>query len=222
MKHPVWRGIVKNGDLTLCAILAVVILYLLNRVAHEKPEQAIVEATIVGAMLGGAAILLGNWIARYNERTKAVEDLAFRRAQLKMLIIPELVNVAAGLLGANDFIGSARTRLEAEGGTVSLDINLYLPRNMPFTFGLGMELCLLDPPELEALVTLRSNLEATRDAMTDFMAHAFRFQVQGLQLSLRHTMGIAAECFERIDPERKVLLHGREKQGELFSEALRR
>jgi hypothetical protein len=96
---------------------------------------------------------------------------------------------------------------------------------MPFTFELGVDLCVLDPRELDALVTLRANLDATRDAMTDFVARkagAYRFQVQGLQLGLRHTMRIAAECFERLDPERKVLLHGREEQGELFSEVLRR
>jgi hypothetical protein len=225
MKHPVWRAALRNGDLVLCAGLVLTIAYFLRELAKEKPDQAIVGATIVGAMLGGAAILLGSWIARYNERTKAVEDLALRRSQLKMLIVPELVNVAAGLLGADDFIGAACTTLEAEGGTLYLDLPLYVPRNMPFTFGLGIELCALDPSELDALVTLRSNLDATRDAMTDFMARkagAYRFQVQGLRLGLRHTMEIAAECFERFEPERKVLLHGREKQGELFSEALRR
>jgi hypothetical protein len=131
MWHRIWRGALQNSDLTLCAVLAVVVLYLLGGLAKEKPDQAIVGATIVGALLGGAAILLGNWIARYNERAKAAEDLEFRRTQLKMLITPELVNVAAGLIGADQFIGAAYLTQQTQGGPVSPNLTLFLPRDMP-------------------------------------------------------------------------------------------
>jgi len=224
MWHRIWRGALRNGDLALCAFLVVTVLYLLSRLAKEKPDQAIVGATIVGALLGGAAILLGTWIARYNDRVKAAEDLKLRRTQLKMLITPELVNVAAGLIGADEFVSAAYATQETQGGPIALDLTLFLPRDMPFTFGLGFELCILDSSELDALVTLRSNLAVTRDAMTDIMAQeagVWRFGVEGLMNNLRHAIGIAAECFERIAPDRRALFPGKPRRGELFSSVLR-
>jgi hypothetical protein len=194
-----WRSLVENVDVVLCALLVAAALWLLKGLSHEKPEEAIVMATLAGALFGAAAILLGNWIGRLNERMKNAEDLEHRRDRLKALITAELVNVAACLLGADEIIDAARVTLESTSGTLSPDLKLYLPRDMPFTFGLGVELCIFEQPVIDALVTLRSNLAITREGMEEISSRdggAWRMDIIRLANGLRNTMNVAAECFE--------------------------
>lgn len=217
-----WRKVSANSDVFLCVFLLAVALWLLRGLTTEKPDEAIIMATLAGALFGGAAILLGNWIARFNERLKAAEDLAQRQDRVKALITGELVNVAAGLIGADELIDAARGTLQSTGGTLSPDLTLHLPRDMPFTFGLGVELCILDRPSIDAIVALRSNLAITRQSMQDvsmLQSGAWGLQIDQLLNGLRFTTGIAAEYFERIAPTRKMQRDG--KSPELFSAVLR-
>jgi hypothetical protein len=51
-------------------------------------------------------------------------------------------------------------------------------------------------------------LTVTRKSMIDIMAReagAWKSNVVALTNNLRHAMGIAAQCFERIAPERRAL-----------------
>lgn len=216
-----WRSVVENIDVGLCVVLVAGALGLLAGLSTEKPDEAIVMATLAGALFGGASILLGNWIGRFNERLKTAEDLERRRDRLKALITAELVNVAAGLIGADEILDAARGTLESTGGVLSADLTSYLPRDMPFTFGLGVELCTFEQPIVDAIITLRSNLAITRESMEDVSNReggAWRLQIVQVQNGLRFTMGIAAECFERIAPTRQLK---RGDKSELFSDVLR-
>ena len=56
----------------LIVILLLLIGALLMHWQNLKSAEAI--ATLVGALFGGAALLLGNWINRWNERSKACKD----------------------------------------------------------------------------------------------------------------------------------------------------
>jgi hypothetical protein len=220
-RRQVWRYIVENIDVGLCAVLIVSALWLLKGLSTEKSDEAIVMATLAGALFGGAAVLLGNWIGRFNERLRAAEDLEHRKDRLKALITGELVNVAAGLIGADEILEVARETLESTGGTLSPDLTQYLPRDMPFTFGLGVELCVFEQPVIDAIVTLRSNLAVTRESMEEISNReggAWRLQIVQVLNGLRFTMGIAAQCFERIAPTRQLR---RGDKSELFSDVLR-
>lgn len=193
-----------------------------KRIGESPADEAIVLATLAGALFGGAAILLGNWTSRFYERAKAAKDLEHRRAQMVAMITAELVNVAAGLIGADEYVDAAWTSVEANSGTVPLDMGTYLPRDMPFTFSLTGELWILEQPAIDALVTLRSNLAVTRGQMEETMRRpegTWRMQVIALAMGIGHTMDILAECFERIAPNRKLTLHG--KTAELASVVLR-
>ncbi|MFI4940329.1 MAG: hypothetical protein ACHP7O_08335 [Burkholderiales bacterium] len=136
--------IVSGSDLWLAILLAVVGSGLIWQ--QQKMDAAAV-ASLVGALFGGAALLLGNWINRRSERRRAAEDLRVRRIQIKTLIAAELVNVAAGLISAKSFVDAAFTTLNS-GGYVydQTNLNSYLPRPMPFSDSLGTELLTLESP----------------------------------------------------------------------------
>ena len=187
--------------------------------AHVVAEQsrrrvdASAATTIVGAFFGGAILLLGNWVNRLNERARAALEAAERLARLRTLITAELVNVAAGLIAANQLVNAAKVQLESTGGIVGLDLSAELPRDMPYTFGVGAELLLLPTEAIDALTTLRANLVITTGQMSRISSAtggAGLLGVTALANGLRFTTRIAGECFERIAPERKLSLSGKE------------
>jgi hypothetical protein len=216
-----WHRIVGNIDLVLAAFL--VILGLGFMVGRSQKLDATAVATLVGALFGGATLLLGNWISRSNERKRAAEAREQRCAKLKTLIAAELVNVAAGLIDAKDIVDAAFATIRA-GGSVAdrLDMNSYLPRDMPLTDCLGVELLILEQPAIDSLATLRSNLAITRMSMEE-VTRGERFgllRITALSNGIRHDMELLSEAFEHIAPTRKLELP--DQQAELASVILRR
>jgi hypothetical protein len=67
---------------------------------------------LAGALFGGAAVLLGNWINRINEWKRAAEAVMERQARLTALITAELVDVAASLIAADKVIRIVRWELD--------------------------------------------------------------------------------------------------------------
>jgi hypothetical protein len=180
-------------------------------------------AGLAGALFGGAALLLGNWINRANDRFKAAQEQAGQIEKLKILIAAELVDVACGLMSAKQLVDAAIISLRA-GGPVSetLDMSLYRPRLMPFTDSLGPKLLALEKGAIDAITTLRSNLAVTRQSMDEVTAGA-RFgllKATSLSNGLGHDMSILAEVFTHIAPTRKLLPLGAEP--ELVAEVLNR
>ncbi|HTR24385.1 MAG TPA: hypothetical protein VMI10_10400 [Terriglobales bacterium] len=210
------RSFGENGDLVLVVVLVAFGFWLLTGHSeilglNPKPDAAAV-ATLVGALFGGAAILLGNWINRYNERKRAASDLRQRRTKLKALIAAELVDVFAGLIGTKELLDAALSTLNA-GGHVDdqLDMTWIMPRNMPFTERLGVELLTLEQPAIDALVTLRSNLAITRKDMVAVTEGRERFgllRITALSRGVAHGMAVLAKAFELIAPDRKLALQG--------------
>lgn len=202
-----WRRVVDHSDLALAALLVVLGLGLIKWQSH--PLDAAAVATLVGALFGGAALLLGNWISRTNEKRRAAEAMAERRTKLKALIAAELVNVAAGLIGAKRLVDAALVTLQA-GGPMDeqLDMSPYYPRDMPLTDRLGVELLILEQPAIDSLATLRSNLAITKMSM-DEITRGARFgllRITALSNGLGHDMGVLADAFEHVAPTRKLAL----------------
>jgi hypothetical protein len=187
--------------------------------------DAAAVSTLTGALFGGAAVLLGNWINRANEWRRAAEELDERRAKLKMLIAAELVNVAAGYLSTKRLIDSALESLYSTGGSLPdhAILTQYIPRVMPLTNGLGIELLTLEKTAIDALVTFQSNLTITRMRMEEAASgevHLRLLRLGGIAAGLAHDMGILAECFDHIAPTRKLKLT--DKPAELANVLLRR
>ena len=138
-------------------------------IGHDQAAAA----GLAGALFGGTALLLGNWINRANDRFKAAQEQAGQVEKLKALIAAELVDVACGLMSAKQLVDVAVTSLHV-GGPVSetLDMSLYRPRQMPFTDSLGTKLLALEKGAIDAIATLRSNLAVTRQGMDDVTAGA--------------------------------------------------
>lgn len=68
----IWRAVFANSDLALCVLLIGIVLWLANGVRNEPPDEAVVLATLAGAMFGRAAILLvGLYAAASKERQRA-------------------------------------------------------------------------------------------------------------------------------------------------------
>ncbi|MCU9952783.1 hypothetical protein OEJ37_05325 [Burkholderia sp. BKH01] len=180
-------------------------------------------AALAGALFGGAAVLLGNWINRANDRFKAAREEAGQLEKLKIIIAAELVDVAAGLLSAKELVDSAIASLRA-GGPVAeaLDMSAYRPRQMPFTDDLGTKLLILEKGAIDAIVTLRSNLEVTRKSMDDVTAGARFGLLKATSLSdgIGRDMKVLAETISYIAPNRRLLLGDAEP--ELVTEILKR
>ncbi len=166
-------------------------------------------SSLSGALFGGAALLLGNWINRINDRYKAEQEQAGQIENLKTLIAGEMINVAVGLIAAKQLVDSAIISLSS-GGSVSdkLDMNRYRPRLMPMTESLGPKLLTLERSAIDAITTLRSNLALTRDDMDEVTAgQRFGMLVaQKLSEGLGHDMKILSEVFTHIAPTRKLKL----------------
>ena len=163
-------------------------------------------ATLAGALFGGAAVLLGNGLNRWEDWRKRKD----RVKSLKTLIAAELVNVACGLLTAQKIMDTAITS-GREGGDIETPPHwsLYWPRPMPFTRGLGVELLALDQPAIDALTTLRSNLATTRSLMDQYADAPFGFlKAASLSTSLGQSMKVLSHAFIRVAPDRKVQLAG--------------
>ena len=218
------RLIVGNADLVLCLLLGVTGLWLVKGIGHEKADEAIVIATLAGALFGGAAILCGNWINRANDRRRSAAEEEERHARLKMLITAELVNVAAGYLGTKKLMDAALESVYQTGGSLP-DASLlmqHLPRAMPLTLNLGVELLALEKPAIDAVVTLQSNLTITRLRMEEVVGgevHIGLLRLQGIAASLCHDMEILAQCFDHIAPTRKMAMM--DEPPELASDLLR-
>jgi hypothetical protein len=203
----------------LIVILLLLIGALLMHWQNMKSAEAI--ATLVGALFGGAALLLGNWIKRWNERRKACKDLEERVSKLTAMIAAELVNVACGLIDAKEMMDAAVTTAKAGGSLPNNeDLTLYAPRLMPFTDNLGSELLILEQRGIDVLATLRSNLAITRISM-DKARRSFGL-LKAMQLGnvIRQDMKILSEAFEHFAPEHKFALG--EKDPEFATAILRR
>lgn len=204
-------------DLVLFFVLSASGLWVITYPPFKFEEAT--AAALAGAMFGSAALLLGNWINRSNERYKAESELIERVEKLKELIAAELVDVASGLLSAKQYIDAVGST-----GTVikTLDLSGHQPRLMLFTNSLGTELLTLEKSEIDALATLRSNLALTRQAMNEITAstNVGLLKVIALSVEIGHDMAILSEVFEHIAPKRKLQMM--EKEPELATEILNR
>jgi hypothetical protein len=202
------RRIVGGADLVLFVILIGFGLW----VVHTRPWtlDAASAASLAGAVFGGAAVLLGNWINRSYEREKAASERSVKTGNMKALIAAELVNVAAGLLDSKRLFDAGIMSIRAGGPPGGqIEIGLYLPRDMPFTNGLGIDLLSLDGVAVDALTTLRSNLAQTKRSIEE--AAPVLGATMGLSLltamrisnGLGHDMTVLAEAIGHIAPGRK-------------------
>lgn len=106
------------------------------------------------------------WINRRDQQQRDLESLKQRRTTLKALIAAELVNMAAGLIGAKDLVDAALTTWKAGGLSDHCDLSRHLPREMPFANSLEVELLTLEQPATDRLATLRRNLVITKARLT--------------------------------------------------------
>jgi hypothetical protein len=211
-----------NADLWLFLVLVgagLVVVWF----QYQKPDAA-AAATLAGAMFGGGAVLLGNWISRRAERERLASEAEDRRSKFKTLITAELVNLAAGLIGSKEYFHAAS--LHAAGGGVlqqQPDLIRSLPREMPFVASAGVELLQLEQPAIDALVTLRVSLALTRTEMESIIDGRDRFgllRIGAVSNALSHDLDLLAQAFERIAPTRRLSLADCEP--ELASVLLRR
>lgn len=99
--------VMNHIDLVLFAALVMFGWFLLAcrpwGIGHDQAEAA----SLAGALFGGAALLLGNWINRANDRFKAAQEEAGQVEKLKTMIASELVNVGCGLMSAKQLVDAA-------------------------------------------------------------------------------------------------------------------
>ena len=204
------KHLLANSDLVLFIVLVAGGFCLVLCPIHGFDLGA--SAALAGALFGGAALLLGNWINRYNESDAAQTELETRRVKLRTLLAAELVNVAVSLIDAKRFVDAALTTLSA-GGTVGRhqDMTWLMPPR-PFNDRLDLELLILEQPAIDALVTLRSNLFKTGRAMEAITEGRDGFgwlRVTALSGGLAHDMAVLIKAFERIAPDRKFVIDSR-------------
>ena len=193
-------------------VAAAILLFSFGR-HHGLSDEVI--GGLVGSLFGAAAILSGVLFDRQQKHADELELKDERRKKLKALVASELVNVACGLIEAKHFADSAVDAANRGHPGASVDLCRYLPRPMPFTNNLGVELLVLSQREIDVLVTLRTNLAMTEASMKK---EAESNQVftwlasKRIQGGISHDMGILAEAFYEFAPERKLALDGKEPE----------
>jgi hypothetical protein len=164
------------------------------------------SAALAGALFGAAALLLGNWINRYNDSNSAYVELEQRRTKLKTLLAASLVDIAAGLISAKGYVDSALTSLHAGAAMSGREDMTWLTPPKPFSDLLGLELLILDQPAIDSLMTLDSNLSRTATTMADITrsgASLGLLSATKLSNGLSHDMNVLAEVFQDIAPNRQ-------------------
>lgn len=195
----------KYSDLLLSIVLVALGLWSMRRVTDTAAAAA-----LAGALFGGAAVLLGNWINRTYESRRALDDLGRRRSSLEKLITAELVTTAVGYLNAKremDIALSPGALVSNGFAPVLSAVSQHLPRGMPRTSGLGTELLMLEESAIDALVTFQGCQAMTGlnvDQLIGSGPIVGRLAVMGINQLIAHDMGILAECFEHIAPKREL------------------
>jgi hypothetical protein len=131
--------VASNSDLLLFLVLAACGVLLITRRVRGMDIGA--SAALAGALFGGAALLLGNWINRYNDRVRAINDLKDLRSKLNTLIAAELVNVAAGLIDAKKFVDAAVAQLQTGTPLAGISIWVSICRVRRLSFKASEQIC---------------------------------------------------------------------------------
>lgn len=178
---------------------------------------------LMSSLIGAAAILSGVLFDRQERQADDSKSKEESHQKLKLLITAEMVNVAAGLMGAQRFVDAAISVTASAPSVPSADFLRHLSRPMPFTENLGIELLTLSKRELDVLTTLRSNLMTADASLLRDVERSGTFgyiNSMRIQADVRHNMGLLAEAFIEFAPERKLAVEGNEP--ELASTLLRR
>jgi hypothetical protein len=121
-------------------------------------------STLAGAMYGAAALLLGNWINRWNEARREEIESIERAGKLKVLTTARLVDVACAVMTSKRLADAAFTSRVAVHAS---DLLGPFPRPVSFVRDLGEDLHLVNDAAIDALATLESNLEITRQNLEE-------------------------------------------------------
>jgi hypothetical protein len=193
-------------NLVLFAILVGIAAWLVWRKGDPKEAESV--STLVGALIGAAAILLGNAVNGFGEEAARSAHLGERRTSLKALITAELVGIAVDLLSGKRQLDAALEQLRSTGSQIlGLDLGANFPRELQLTMSLGAELLILEQSELEVLVTLQQHLAITRADLRESAQGAIGFlRLSSLADGIGHTMEVLADCFERLAPTRRLKL----------------
>jgi hypothetical protein len=173
-------------------------------------------AALAGAFIGAFAVLVGNWINRRNELRRREEQRVEQIAKTKSLVTAELVNVATGMIGAEDTLsGFVRAFLTGAATHERYDLGYLSPRLMPRTTALSNELLLLDTRTIDVLATLESNMAISKRTMDEVTRGERPFSLLSAQQivgMVRHDMGILAQAFDQFAPTRQLQLPGQQPQ----------
>ena len=238
---------IQYSELGLFILLTAVAVWLMRW--QESTLDAAAASTLAGALFGGAAILLGNWINRSNEWKRAAQDLDKRRAKLKKLISAELGIVAAGYLHSKNRVDFALALRADDSGHANplplpdqAELTRFLPRSTPLTNSLGVELLTLEVPAIDSLANFQGRMTITRALIqrnegiqsksgdkaesvqgagtADDDYNSGLLRLADLSTSLRLDMQVLATCFDLIAPGH--MLQEQDKSIELASTLLRR
>ena len=188
-------------------------------------DNASLSGALGGALVGAAGALLAMLIVDWRQQVAAELALSRRIENTKKLIASELVNVAVGMIDSKRTVDIAVETVRS-GGVLTSTENFAreMPRSMPFTDSLGPELLVLDGNAIDALVTLKANMERTAEGMIEVTSGRRQFGMltaQQISSGIAHDMGILAQCFEHFAPNRKLKL-ARDVEPELATELLKR
>jgi hypothetical protein len=162
---------------------------------------------LAGALLGAATVLLGGTLERYGRRADERNEAEAKREKLRTLIAAELVNVAAGVVAAHEFMATSVEVIPQGAAPGIIDLGRYRPREMPIASVLRAELLVLSPREIDVLGTLRANLEITSANMAERGIHEHPFGLMEaifLRDGLAFDLELLAQAFEAFAPTRKL------------------
>lgn len=197
------RNIKNNIDIYLAIFLVVMGIAILIFPWVEKSE---IKGALAGALISGAALLLGNWINRYNDRYLVEEETEKNRVKLKALIVPNLVNVFYNLMyiknqldNFSEYSVGYNEKLE---DSEFYDFISKISVTILSLEYLGAELLLLEKHDINSLAMLRIGLEETRILVGNISLYRGQhaFDNPFLSEKIKANMGLLCTAFEQITP----------------------
>lgn len=143
-------------------------------------------------------ILADRWLMQQTKEIERRENIT----KIQNLVTAELLDIAAGMIVAKEYMDAAVATANAGGSLPSKDnLRHITPQRIPFTDNLGTTLLLLGPRQNDVLAILRLNLAVTSSSMDEVTVGQLSFgllSAQALRESIRCNMQIVAKAFDKF------------------------
>ncbi|MDE1902115.1 MAG: hypothetical protein KGI37_10820 [Alphaproteobacteria bacterium] len=173
-------------------------------IRHPFIDDKGAAATLVGALWGAAAILLGNGLNRHYEQAEEKEELQEKQNNLRALLMTEIVRIMINHMESTRLFVTAHQI--STGISPQIECLSHVPADAVIFDSLVREIICLPKREIDALATFYGNLEMTRKLLRETAANGGAEVLAASRIAgaMQHDCAVAAEVVTFLAPQRKI------------------